>query len=89
MALNTVNGGANGKTATFYNDVYATTMNVSGMGTIAMTDGGDINGAVTTSTNGSGTWRFWGRQRCPARWEPVPKPEYGQWRRERKDSHVL
>ncbi|MBF0485373.1 MAG: autotransporter domain-containing protein [Candidatus Omnitrophica bacterium] len=49
-ALNVVNGGASSATSTFSGNVFATTLNVTGTGTVAL--GGDLNGAAAFNADG-------------------------------------
>lgn len=59
LARVNADGGA-GKTVTFNNDIFATTLNFGGDGTVALADNADINGAVATTTAGTGALTFAG-----------------------------
>jgi len=68
MALRFVSGGEDGKVSTFNGDVYAADVNIHGNGTIAMGDGADINGAVTTTWGDQGTLTLQGTSTVTGQW---------------------
>lgn len=53
--LNTINAGANSKTATFNSDIFATTLAITGTGTVSMADNANISANITTASSGNGT----------------------------------
>lgn len=53
--LNAINLNGAGSTVSLTGDAFATTMNFGGNGTLSMADGSDFTGALTTTTNNTGT----------------------------------